>query len=921
MSFLRAPHVFVCVSPIALAFHIRCIKTYHTFFLHNVLFRIFFKWFCPECNNPGVVFRDSREDSYEYEDSGEESDGEGGGVGGEHQAKKASTRSRNRFRHLFTNLTPEQEEFVKESLSRASNFKMTRRTNQPDYRGVTYKECCDALMSFSKGEFPSKLFEEKFEKYDSHLYGIKVEGESVRGTRVVRGADKKEGVVCGVDTRRGDTSVYTVRWTDGFESLYSTYQVLEQAAVGQDVVTPDEDRENFKNFLCATMVVLYVHVYLFAIQDTNQNKKAWPGSEIKDSSKINRERVLRSTAWNTIKDLKAVACVNEHELQLLSTDKGLKGELEKNGSLLKMMGLSTGPRGLLKSERLRFNSKHRRLVRHVLRGAQQAWKLGRFPTIESFITPVARGLVSELPVACNSLKEEEQEQTVIRGVESSELERYGLATRANLARASNGKKGEEHVYVWYRYVPLTQIMLLTRPENKGVIRPTSENSDSVAPTRKNAQMYEHVSKLSRTGVKDGAFMKEIYESYFSVANVKKQASKVTYHNDSRLGSGMKHIQGRANTNLSPEEILKQLDTMLDIMDTNGFEPIMGKIGDREIAMCREILGKRAEDYWLVENEKHLEATWIVGVVDRLIAEGVTRQMVSTFSFALAVADFVTSYVNRTQDYLRCMRKNFHEFKGVLRSLMPFNSKNFDRLVSTATGAELHHEKDEQIASCWAVFIVICPPLMRKLFEIRVSELENKLARLRMKPLGNQTLVKRENSIKFVCRDLKKARSFRLGDTTAPFNENGECFKATVDENGEETTCKGLRDLFAYVGQRCRGLSNWSPHVARSEHVTLFVKDCVSKGIDRTDHRFLNFASRGRFGWMTMQQAYEFQQAERAPGEEAHSSILRSARTLASADTSASVQHDTTQGMYERGVSKNYSLVFGYIIYSLLVVLL
>lgn len=85
-------------------------------------------------------------------------------------------------------------------------------------------------------------------------------------------------------------------------------------------------------------------------------------------------------------------------------------------------------------------------------------------------------------------------------------------------------------------------------------------------------------------------------------------------------------------------------------------------------------------------------------------------------------------------------------------------------------------------------------------------------------------------------------------------------------------------------------------MARSEHVTLFVKDCVSKGMERTDHRFLSFASRGRFGWMTMQQAYDLQRAARAPGEEGHSSMLRSARMLAGASTPASAQPETSQGV-------------------------
>lgn len=225
-------------------------------------------------------------------------------------------------------------------------------------------------------------------------------------------------------------------------------------------------------------------------------------------------------------------------------------------------------------------------------------------------------------------------------------------------------------------------------------------------------------------------------------------------------------------------------------------------------------------------------------------------MVSTFSFALAMADFVTGYINRSPT-LRRMRRHFHEYRATLRSILPFKSKNFIELIKTATGAELYQEKEELVSPCWAVFVVICPPLMRRLLELRVIDLEKKLAKLQAKPLGNQTRTSRDIGLKKARKSLKRATFDKLGDTTAPFDEYGKCFKAKVDENDEKRNCHGLRDLFNYVGQRCRGLSNWSPHVARSEHVTLFVQDCVSKGISRTFQVFLNFAARARLGWLTL----------------------------------------------------------------------
>lgn len=179
-------------------------------------------------------------------------------------------------------------------------------------------------------------------------------------------------VVSSVSTHHGDASIYTVRWSDGSESSYSTYEVLEDAIVGQGVVPPEEDRTNFKNFLCATMVVLYVHVYLFAIQDDNQNKKPSKGSVLRKPAEKTKEVIARDLAWDTIKDLRAVDCVNDHELKLVQSDTGLERELEKDGSLLRMLRLSGDKNGLLEHKNLQFNPKHKRLVRHILRGAQQA---------------------------------------------------------------------------------------------------------------------------------------------------------------------------------------------------------------------------------------------------------------------------------------------------------------------------------------------------------------------------------------------------------------------------------------------------------------------------------------------------------------------------------------------------------------------
>lgn len=221
-------------------------------------------------------------------------------------------------------------------------------------------------MTFKRNEFPQKLYK-KFEKYSGSLYGIQVAGKEVQGTRV-RQPDGKEGVVCSVNTQHCDKLVYTVRWADGSECLYATYQVLEHAVVGQRVVSSREDRENFKHYLCAMMAVEYVHVYLFATQDDNQNKKRSKGSKLRAQAETNKEEAVRDFVWKTIKHLKAVDTVNDHECKLVESDECLKAELDKKGSLLKTLRLSDEKEGLLKHTNLKFNPKHKRSVRHVLRG-------------------------------------------------------------------------------------------------------------------------------------------------------------------------------------------------------------------------------------------------------------------------------------------------------------------------------------------------------------------------------------------------------------------------------------------------------------------------------------------------------------------------------------------------------------------------
>lgn len=71
--------------------------------------------------------------------------------------------------------------------------------------------------------------------------------------------------------------------------------------------------------------------------------------------------------------------------------------------------------------------------------------------------------------------------------------------------------------------------------------------------------------------------------------------------------------------------------------------------------------------------------------------------------------------------------------------------------------------------------------------------------------------------------VEKARGCKLGNTTGPFNEDGECFGN-----------KRYGELLQYVGERCFGLPNWGSHIAQTEHMTLIHSDAVDHDMS-VDH--------------------------------------------------------------------------------------
>ena len=109
---------------------------------------------------------------------------------------------------------------------------------------MTYNEVFKAWELFEKEKFPTKLYA-KFEKYKSgDLYGIKVAGGEVHGTRVQGvGGKEGEGVVSSVSTENGDASVYTIRWSDVVPKARTRYsKFLKRCSRSRRVVAPEADK-------------------------------------------------------------------------------------------------------------------------------------------------------------------------------------------------------------------------------------------------------------------------------------------------------------------------------------------------------------------------------------------------------------------------------------------------------------------------------------------------------------------------------------------------------------------------------------------------------------------------------------------------------------------------------------------------------
>lgn len=254
--------------------------------------------------------------------------------------------------------------------------------------------------------------------------------------------------------------------------------------------------------------------------------------------------------------------------------------------------------------------------------------------------------------------------------------------RTILARASNGKeKEQDRRFSWYRRVPFSHLLLLTRPAHLGSIRGTSEHTSKVAPTRKNEPFFIFASRFRGTRVQDARVVSALYESYKVVASQKKNIATDIENCDPQYGDGRKNDRGRLDATIESKERRRQLEMAHTILETNSILPIMSKVHHREVELFWEVLAKNKK-YWRTKDEKHLEAPWITPVVDRLVAQDISLQDVSPFSHAYGYMDRVTSAVTRSQCALRCLARSSHVRHGVARDLVCRKSKTYRKQART-----------------------------------------------------------------------------------------------------------------------------------------------------------------------------------------------------------------------------------------------
>ena len=565
---------------------------------------------------------------------------------------------------------------IKRCLDMAEGKRKKLPKRHKDLRGLTLLQLEEGLYEcWSGGVLPKGTFL-KLVATDPALDGIKA-GIEVTSPKLGKGR------VASWMMENGHM-VFRIKWgrKSTPDGKYSTYDVLEQADPGQGVSLEDT-RERIVTNLCIALVVICVHTRAFIKGDTKKNIDV-ENVTLKGASLERAERV-RPFAWERIRYLMAATTVSPQSLALLGGDATL-AEALRNTKIVDMLcfrdaaaGRDDCRVGLMKKLYKGFAPGQMKQVDDAVKSAQAAICQRRVLTLESMVFPMAE---KELPKG-TKIPDTQEDRAVVR-VPVGEVESYGVATRAILARARTGKD----FCAWMVHFPLYMLLMLSRPG--GAIKETSENNQ-VAKTRKKLAF---VTAAKANCAKDAAAQKdrwlfeEVHRVYVEqVAPKKKKAQRRIENALKRVGYGAKVSGGRLHPPGSPFW-REQVGFLKEMVEHNAFKRIMDLVGDDAVEMCKEVLRTQDLDNILERNDEfHLKPKGkekeINDIVKRL-KPNVTAENIATFSHGLALMDAILNACLRPQDLLGILAfevylMTIQTAKGrtveVLEAVLPLIAKN------------------------------------------------------------------------------------------------------------------------------------------------------------------------------------------------------------------------------------------------------
>lgn len=557
---------------------------------------------------------DSEAGSDPGSDAGSDSEGEagsddGGDEGAKGKGKPVRRGGRVSAFHPLVQPRPgfkeSDESTIAECLAMAEAKKKKMAVRFTDTRGLTLLQIQVGLEKFVDDRvLPVETFL-KLVADDPILDGIK-EGSS--GTTLTSPKFGKGRV---------DTSVmekghrkHNIKWNRKStpDGKYSTNDVLREADAGQGV-SLEETREFMVTYMCVMLVSLNTHGCAFIKGDAKRIIET--ENEDLTGDNLARAKVARPFAWERIhlmvdgdgitRHRMAADTVTQHGLDLLTSDATLVEALRKTphvdllGFKDAAGGVDGGKSGLMKNLHKGFGKKQLRQVDDWVKSMQAACRLRRLPELESFVFPMA---LAEIPAGTPIVEAEEHRAD--ERIEPGEVEGYGLASRAIMARA----RVDGTIFCgWMVHFPLYRLLALTRPEGK--IKDTSEHN-KVAKTLKTLAFVTDAKKLRLRDAawkKDMALWASVHAKYRAMVAPKKKKNQKRAENAQRkVAYGNKVKGGRVHRPGSPFW-KQQVDFLKELVEHNAFSRIMGLVDDGEVEMCIEVLRSQDLDDMLERDDE------------------------------------------------------------------------------------------------------------------------------------------------------------------------------------------------------------------------------------------------------------------------------------------------------------------------------